>query len=96
MEPARRSCALFAEPVLEGEKNGLVEFAFRHQVDELIVEDGAAVGVRGTHLEPSDAERGVKYSREGVGEFEFRAAAVVVTSGGIGHNYDQIRRNWAC
>ena len=31
----------------EGEQRGLVEFAFRHRVDELIVEDGAVVGVRG-------------------------------------------------
>ncbi|AQA25684.1 HI0933-like family protein [Rhodococcus sp. MTM3W5.2] len=38
---------IFAEPVLEGEKRGLVNFEFRHQVDDLIVEDGAVVGVRG-------------------------------------------------
>jgi len=30
---------VFAEPVLAGEDRGLVRFAFRHQVDELIVED---------------------------------------------------------
>jgi hypothetical protein len=85
---------VFLEPVLEGEKRGLVSFAFRHQVDDLIVEGDAAVGVRGTLLEPTDAARGVKSSREAVGEFEHRAAAVVVTSGGIGHNYEHIRRNW--
>ena len=85
---------VFLEPVLEGEKRGLVSFAFRHQVDELIVEGDAVVGVRGTVLEPSDEERGVKSSRETVGDFEHRAAAVIVTSGGIGHNYDQIRSNW--
>src|SRR3954470_4831889 len=39
---------VFAEPVLEAERRGLVRFAFRHQVDELVVEDGAAVGVRGS------------------------------------------------
>ena len=49
---------VFLEPVLEGEKRGLVSFAFRHQVDELIVEGDAVVGVRGTVLEPSDEERG--------------------------------------
>ncbi len=85
---------VFAEPVLEGEKRGLVRFAFRHQVDDLLVEDGAAVGVRGTVLEPSDLERGQASSRESVGEFELRAKAVVVTSGGIGHNHELIRRNW--
>jgi len=85
---------VFAEPVLAGEQRGLVQFAFRHQVDELLVEDGVAVGVRGTVLEPTDLERGKASSRTAVGEFEFRAKAVVVTSGGIGHNHDLIRKNW--
>jgi uncharacterized protein len=86
---------VFQEPVEEGERRGLVEFAFRHQVDEVIVEDGAAVGVRGTVLEACDElERGVASPREAVGEFERRAPAVIVTSGGIGHNFDLIRRNW--
>ncbi|GAA4615211.1 FAD-binding dehydrogenase [Saccharopolyspora hordei] len=85
---------VFAEPVLAAEERGLVEFRFRHQVDELVVEDGAVVGVRGTVLEPSDAARGVASSREAVGEFELRAKAVVVASGGIGHNHELIRANW--
>ncbi|WP_037309182.1 FAD-binding dehydrogenase [Amycolatopsis orientalis] len=85
---------VFAEPVLEAERDGLVRFAFRHQVDELIVEDGAAVGVRGTVLEPSEADRGKASSRVGVDGFESRAKAVLVTSGGIGHNHDLIRANW--
>ncbi|MFC0435828.1 FAD-binding dehydrogenase [Kutzneria buriramensis] len=85
---------VFQEPVLNGEKRGLVEFAFRHQVDEIVVEDGAAVGVRGTVLEETDLERGKASSRTKVGDFEFRARAVVVTSGGIGHNHELIRKNW--
>jgi predicted oxidoreductase len=85
---------IFAEPVLEGEKRGLVTFEFRHQVDDLIVEDGAVVGVRGTVLEPTDLERGKASSRTAVGEFEFRAKAVIVTSGGIGGNHDLVRKNW--
>jgi uncharacterized protein len=86
---------VFAEPVIEGEERGLVEFAFRHRVDELIVEDGAVVGVRGSVLEPGDAlERGRESSRVAVGEFSLRARAVVVCSGGIGHNLDLVRRNW--
>src|SRR3954452_5665976 len=36
-----------------------VRFAHRHQVDGLIVEDGAVTGVRGTVLEPSTEPRGV-------------------------------------
>ncbi len=89
---------IFAEPVLQGERDGLVSFAFRHRVDEIVVEDGAAVGVRGRTL--SDAaedrrlERGVASSREEAGDFEFRARSVLVASGGIGHNYELIRANW--
>ncbi|GAA4111968.1 FAD-binding dehydrogenase [Nocardioides fonticola] len=84
----------FLPSVLDAESRGRVRFAFRHQVDELIVEGGAVVGVRGTVLEPSDAARGVKSSRTKVGAFEYRADAVVVSSGGIGHNHELIRRNW--
>jgi hypothetical protein len=85
---------VFAEPVLAAEQRGLVEFKFRHQVDELIVEDGAVVGVRGTVLEPSELDRGHASSRERIGEFEYRAPAVLVSSGGIGHNHELIRKNW--
>jgi predicted oxidoreductase len=85
---------VFLEPVLAGEERGLVEFAFRHRVDGLIVEDGAVVGIHGAVLEPSDAERGVSSSREATGEFDLRAPAVVIATGGIGHNFDLIRDNW--
>jgi predicted oxidoreductase len=71
-----------------------VRFAHRHQVDELIVEGAAVSGVRGTVLEPSSEARGVESSRKGIGEFEFRAQAVIVTSGGIGGNHDMVRANW--
>ncbi|MFC8044803.1 FAD-binding dehydrogenase [Nocardia sp. NPDC057353] len=85
---------VFLEPVLAAEQRGLVTFEFRHRVDELVVADGGVTGVRGSVLEPSDLARGQASSREVAGEFEFRAQAVVVTSGGIGHNHDLIRRNW--
>ena len=71
-----------------------VRFAHRHRVDELIVDDGAVVGVRGAVLEPCTAARGVASSRQVVGDFEFRAQAVVVASGGIGGNHDLVRQNW--
>lgn len=85
---------VFAEPVLEAEKRGLVEFRFRHRVDEIIVENDAAVGVRGATLADDDAERGVASNRDVTGEFEIRGNAVIVTTGGIGHNHDLIRKNW--
>nr|WP_223204856.1 FAD-binding dehydrogenase [Gordonia jinghuaiqii] len=85
---------VFAEPVLEAEKRGLVEFRFRHRVDELVVSDGAAVGVRGATLAPTDVDRGRASNRDVVGDFEIHADAVIITSGGIGHNHDLIRKNW--
>ncbi|MCV7154666.1 FAD-binding dehydrogenase [Mycolicibacterium pyrenivorans] len=71
-----------------------MRFAHRHRVDELIVEDGTVAGVRGAVLEPSTAARGVASSRNIQGEFEFRAQAVVVASGGIGGNHDLVRQYW--
>ena len=71
-----------------------VRFAHRHQVDELIIEGDAVTGVRGTVLEPSTEPRGVPSSRKPLGEFEFRASAVIVTSGGIGGNPEMVRANW--
>src|SRR6476659_9040568 len=68
--------------------NAKVRFSHRHRVDELIVESGAVTGVRGAVLEPTTAVRGVATSRNTVGEFEFRAQAVIVASGGIGGNHD--------
>ena len=82
---------IFARRLVEHPK---VRFAHRHQVDELIVEGAAVTGIRGTVLEPSSEARGVKSSRNAIGEFEFRAQAVIVTSGGIGGNHDMVRANW--
>ncbi|MDT5070924.1 MAG: uncharacterized protein QOH82_244 [Mycobacterium sp.] len=71
-----------------------VRFAHRRRVDDLIVEAGAVTGVRGAVLEPSTEARGVASSRNTIGEFEFRAGAVIVASGGIGGNHDLVRKNW--
>ena len=56
--------------------------------------DGAVDGVRGSVLEPSDVPRSAPSSREVVGDFELHAPAVIVTSGGIGGNFDLVRQNW--
>ncbi|MFJ8082157.1 FAD-binding dehydrogenase [Streptomyces sp. NPDC096205] len=75
-------------------RDGLLTFHHRHRVDELVIEDGTARGVRGTLLAPDDSPRGVASNRETVGEFELTAQAVIVTSGGIGANHDVVRRYW--
>lgn len=73
---------------------GRIRLAFRHQVDDLVVEDGVCVGVRGTLLEQTDAARGRATSRATIGDFAYRAQAVIVSSGGIGGNHDLVRKAW--
>jgi predicted oxidoreductase len=72
----------------------LVTMRFRHRVDALTLTGGAVDGVAGTVLEPSTAARGAPSSRTAVGEFEFRAPAVIVSAGGIGSNHELVRENW--
>ncbi|KAK3377200.1 fumarate reductase/succinate dehydrogenase flavoprotein-like protein [Lasiosphaeria ovina] len=87
---------VFAEPVKEAEKKGIVEFKFRHVVDEIIVDDatGRAIGVKGRVLEPEETARGVKSSRTVVGEFEIFGSAVLVSSGGIGGDVEKVKKFW--
>jgi predicted oxidoreductase len=86
--------APFEARVRAGAESGQLRFAFRHRVDELTSTDGVVDGVRGTVLEPSDVPRAAPSSRMPVGDFELHAPAVLVTSGGIGANFDMVRRNW--
>ncbi|HWD62032.1 MAG TPA: FAD-binding dehydrogenase [Humibacter sp.] len=86
--------APFIERVRQGVAEGAATLAHRHRVDEILVENGRVVGVRGSVLASDGMERGVASNRDVVGEFEFRAPAVVVTSGGIGGNHELVRRNW--
>ncbi|CAM2914844.1 FAD-binding dehydrogenase [Paenibacillus sediminis] len=75
-------------------ENSLVDYRPRHRVNELIMDNNAVIGVRGEVLIPSSAARGEASSRDVIGDFEFHAQAVVVTSGGIGGNHELIRQNW--
>lgn len=84
----------FERVVRDGVARGLVTFAFRHRVDDLVVEDGRVVGVRGTRLAPDSSARAVATNRDAVGDFELRAQAVVLTSGGIGGNHELVREVW--
>ncbi len=86
--------APFERRVREHRKNGLVEYKPRHRVDRLLTREGAARGASGAVLAPSSAARGEASTREVVGEFEYEARAVIVTSGGIGANHELIRKNW--
>ncbi|MFL6022675.1 MAG: FAD-binding dehydrogenase, partial [Marmoricola sp.] len=86
--------APFERRVREAMGKGLVVLRNRHQVDELVKTDGTVTGVRGTLLAPDPMERGQASNRESVGEFDYSAQAVIVTSGGIGGNHDQVRKQW--
>ncbi|MEU8956834.1 FAD-binding dehydrogenase [Streptomyces sp. NPDC048518] len=86
--------APFVRRVRAGAARGLVQFRFRHRVTGLGRSAGDIDTVSGEILEPSSVERGQASGRAVTGNFEFRAQAVIVTSGGIGGNHDLVRAHW--
>ncbi|MFB7287201.1 FAD-binding dehydrogenase [Actinacidiphila glaucinigra] len=86
--------APFERRVREAVAKGLVELRFRHRVTALTTTGDAVDGVAGEVLVDSDAERGQASSREIRAEFQLKAQAVIVTSGGIGGNHDLVRKSW--
>ena len=84
----------FARRAREAQARGRLAFRFRHRVDALTSTDGTIDGVRGAILEPTEVARGMSSSRAVAGEFELRAQAVIVASGGIGGNHALVRKNW--
>ncbi len=84
----------FIRRMRKAEEVGLITYAPRHRVDALTSSAGSIDGIRGARLEPSGVERGADSSRVEIEEFEARAQAVLVTSGGIGANFELVRRNW--
>lgn len=73
---------------------GRIVLRTRHAVEDLLVEDGRVTGVRGSILAADETPRGVGSSREVTGDFEERAAAVLVATGGIGGNQELVRQLW--
>lgn len=84
----------FARRCIEHEGAGLISFQFRHRVDRIDMTNGAAAGVSGTVLADDTAPRGASTNRDAVGDFAFKAASVIVTSGGIGGNFEMVRKAW--
>jgi predicted oxidoreductase len=73
---------------------GRIALKFRHRAGRLVKTGDAVTGVAGDTLEPSTVSRGERSGREIVGDFEFAAPIVIVTSGGIGGDHELVRRNW--
>lgn len=84
----------FIRRTREAESKGLITFKFRHRVSEIQTEGGIVTGVSGEILEASDVPRAAKSSRTVIDNFNFQAQVVMVTSGGIGGNFDMVRENW--
>ena len=89
----------FEKRVRAQAQNGLITFAFRHRVDELVSTGSAdgtrtVTGVRGRVLARDAMERGRASNREEVADFELTAQAVIVSSGGIGGDHDLVRKAW--
>lgn len=84
----------FVDKVKQGIKEGYIDFKPRHRVDEFLQHNGKITGISGTVLAETFINRGEKSSRLGIGEFTYEADAVIVASGGIGANFDLVRKNW--
>ncbi|EFI67532.1 putative FAD-binding dehydrogenase [Lysinibacillus fusiformis ZC1] len=84
----------FVDKVKQAMKEGFIDFKPRHRVDEFVQQEGEITGISGTVLAETFINRGEKSSRLGIGEFSYQAKAVIVASGGIGANFDLVRKNW--
>jgi uncharacterized protein len=84
----------FVRRVREHEAAGRIALKFRHRASRIERKGGRISGVSGEILAASIVARGEPSGREAVGDFAFEAPAVLVTSGGIGGNFDLVRKNW--
>ncbi|MEM7318249.1 MAG: FAD-binding dehydrogenase [Pseudomonadota bacterium] len=84
----------FERRVREHVVAGQIELRFRHQVSHIIMQNGVAKGVSGEILASDPAKRGQKSNRDEIGEFEVYAPSVIVASGGIGGNFELVRKAW--
>ena len=84
----------FARRLAAHREAGRIALRTRHAVEDLLVEEGRVVGVCGSVLADDDSPRGAGSSREVVGDFEERAAAVLLATGGIGGNEELVRSLW--
>ncbi|MEJ5048925.1 FAD-binding dehydrogenase [Chryseobacterium culicis] len=84
----------FVEKAYQAQKKGLLEMKFRHRVTELITENGKIKGLKGDILENDTQDRGASTNRNVISTFEYTAPNIIIASGGIGANHEQVRKNW--
>lgn len=84
----------FIHRVKEHKKAGLINLKFRHRCSNIIMENNIAKGISGEILADSHKERGQKSNRNIIANFELRAASIIITSGGIGGDFNLVRKAW--
>jgi len=84
----------FIARVKEGEAAGLISIKYRHRVTRLMTRNSGVTGVAGHLLKDDNVGRGQMSSQETVGDFKFSGQSVLVSSGGIGGNFELVRKNW--
>ena len=84
----------FERRVREHVSAGLITLKFRHRVSKIVMQNGAVAGVTGEILANDVKARGEKTNRDISGDFELSASSVFVTSGGIGGNFELVKKNW--
>lgn len=86
--------APFIKRLKQLEATGHITYRPRHQVNELLTDASGVIGVTGNVLVETNVKRGEKSSHKVVRTFENHAEATVICSGGVGANFDLIRKNW--
>lgn len=84
----------FTKELKEHIKNNRVDYFPRHRVSALNKEGHRISGLSGEILAESQAKRGEKSNRDVIDYFQYKAKAILVSSGGIGGNLDLVRDNW--
>ena len=84
----------FVARIREHVSRGQVTLKFRHCCRSVTMKNGEASGVSGDILAQDSARRGAPTNRDIIGGFEILSSSVLVTSGGIGGNFDLVRKSW--
>ena len=84
----------FVSRVRAHHETGRIALKFRHKCDHILLEAGRVQGIAGQILAPDTSPHGASTNRDAVDDFELRAPSVIVASGGIGGNFDLVRKAW--